>query len=136
MVENDPDMHVDRLASALLRFPSGQATFSCAGQLVSYQRMQMYGTTGRIEAEIPFNAPSDRESRIFLDDGSQLGGTAARPITFPTVDQYRLQGERFADAVYGVGVVPVSIEDAIKNMAVLDALFRSAESGKWERPES
>jgi predicted dehydrogenase len=136
MVENDPDMHVDRLASALLRFPSGQATFSCAGQLVSYQRMQIYGTTGRIEAEIPFNAHGDRASRIFLDDGSELGGAAAKPITFPAVDQYQLQGERFADAVYGVGTVPVSIEDAIKNMAVLDALFRSAKSGRWERPDA
>jgi hypothetical protein len=30
--------------------------------------------------------------------------------------------------------VPVSIEDAIENMAVIDAVFRSAETGQWERP--
>jgi predicted dehydrogenase len=32
--------------------------------------------------------------------------------------------------------VPVSLEDALKNMAVIDAIFRSAESGKWETPKA
>jgi predicted dehydrogenase len=134
MIERDPDMRIDRLASGLLRFPSGQASFTCAGQLVSHQRMQVFGTEGRIEIEIPFNAPADRECRIFVDDGSKFAGASAEVITFPAVDQYRLQGERFCEAVRGVGIVPVSLEDAIGNMSVLDALFRSAESGRWETP--
>jgi predicted dehydrogenase len=133
-VERDPEMHIDRLASGMLRFPSGHSTFTCAGQLVSHQRMQVYGTEGRIEVEIPFNAPPDRECRIFVDNGSTLDGSSAETITFPAVDQYRLQGDRFAEAVRGVGTVPVSLDDAIGNMAVLDALFRSAESGRWESP--
>jgi predicted dehydrogenase len=133
-VERDPDMHIDRLASGMMRFPSGHSTFTCAGQLVSHQRMQVYGTEGRIEVEIPFNAPPDRECRIFVDNGSTLDGSSAETITFPAVDQYRLQGDRFAEAVRGVGTVPVSLDDAIGNMAVLDALFRSAESGRWESP--
>ena len=133
-VDRDPDMQIDRLASGLLRFPSGQATFSCAGQLVSHQRMQVFGTEGRIEIEIPFNAPANHECRIFVDDGSKFGGASAETITLPAVDQYRLQGERFSEAVRGIGAVPVSLEDAISNMAVLDALFRSATSGRWEQP--
>ena len=60
-------------------------------------------------------------------------GRSAESITFPAVDQYRLQAERFSEAVRGVGVVPVSLEDAIGNMAVIDALFRSAETGTRER---
>jgi hypothetical protein len=28
------------------------------------------------------------------------------------------------------------VEDAVGNMAVIDAVFRSAESGRWERPWS
>ena len=64
-LERDPEMGIDRLGSALLRFPSGQASFTCAGQLVSHQRMQIFGTSGRIEVEIPFNAPADRACRVY-----------------------------------------------------------------------
>jgi predicted dehydrogenase len=137
LVERDPDMHVDRLTSGLLRFERGQATFSCATQLVPYQTMQIFGTTGRIAVEIPFNAPPRDECRIFVDDGSDLagGGGGIETITFPPVDQYGVQADRFSEAIRGVGSVPVSLEDAVGNMAVIDALFRSAESGRWERPE-
>jgi len=133
-IERDPDMGVDRLVSALLRFPSGQASFTCAGQLVPYQRVQIFGTTGRIEVEIPFNAPPDRACRIFLDDGRRLADESAEVIEFPVVDQYALQADRFSEAVRGMGDVAVPLEDAIANMAVIDAVFRAAESKRWEAP--
>lgn len=133
-IERDPDFGVDRLASALMRFPNGQATFACSGQLVPFQRMQIFGTRGRIDVEIPFNAPPDRECRVLVDDGSALGGSAAVPITFASVDQYTLQADQFSEAIRGEGSVPVSIDDAVANMAVIDALFRSADSGRWEAP--
>lgn len=133
-IERDPELNVDRLASALLRFPSGQATFTCAMQLVHYQSMQAFGTEGRIELAVPFSPDADHACRIIVDDGRALGAAGAETITLPAVDQYRLQGERFSEAVRGVGTVPVSLEDAIGNMAVIDALFKSAESGRWEEP--
>jgi predicted dehydrogenase len=134
LLERDPEFGTDRLVSALLRFPSGQAVFTVAGQLVSHQRMQVLGTRGRIDVEIPFNTPSDRPSRVFVDDGSDLSGSGIETLEFPAVDQYTLMADRFADAVRGAGPVPVPLEDAVPNMAVLDALFRSAETGRWERP--
>ena len=135
IVDRDPELGVDRVASALMRFPSGgQATFTCAMQLVHYQRMQLHGTQGRIELQIPFNAPNDRPTRIFVDDGRELGDRSAEAIDFPVVDQYTLQGDNFSAAIRGDGRVPVSVEDAIGNMAVIDAVFRSVESGRWEAP--
>lgn len=134
VLERDPEMGIDRLVSALLRFPSGQASFTCGGQLVPYQRMQLLGTQGRIEVEIPFNAPDDQPCRIFVDDGRDLVGGGIETIDFPAVDQYELQADRFSEAVRGLGRVPVPLEDSISNMAVLDALFRSAETGRWEKP--
>jgi predicted dehydrogenase len=135
LIDRDPELRVDRIASALMRFSSGrQATFTCAMQLAHYQRMQLHGTRGRIEVQIPFNAPNDRATRIFVDDGRELGDRSAEAIEFPIVDQYTLQGDNFSAAVRGEGSVPVSVEDAIGNMAVIDAIFRSAESGRWERP--
>ena len=136
LIDRDPDMQVDRLTSGLLRFERGQATFSCATQLVHYQAMQIFGTTGRIDVRIPFNPPPGDECRIFVDDGRDVEGSGIETITFPPVDQYALQADRFSEAVRGVGSVPVSLEDAMGNMAVIDALFRSAESCVWERPRS
>ena len=129
-IERDPDFDVDRLSSGMLRFPTGQASFTCGGQLVSYQRMQIFGTTARIEVEIPFNAPPDRACRVFIDDGRLLADESAEVIEFPIVDQYALQADCFSDAIRGVGPVPVSLEDAVANMEVIDRLFQSA--GRWE----
>ncbi|HTI65186.1 MAG TPA: Gfo/Idh/MocA family oxidoreductase [Gemmatimonadaceae bacterium] len=134
-IDRDPDFGVDRFVSALMRFPGGQATFACSGQLVPFQRMELFGARGRIQVEIPFNAPPDRPCRIFVDDGSALGGLAAKVIEFPVVDQYAVQADHFSDAIRGRGAVPVPIDDAVANMAVIDALFRSADSARWEIPE-
>jgi predicted dehydrogenase len=134
LIERDPQFKTDRLASAILEFSSGQATFTCSTQMVPYQRMHFLGTKGRIEVEIPFNAPPDHETRIFVDDGSDLFGASATPDSFPICDQYTIQGDIFSKAIRGQGEVPVPLEDAIANMAVIEAVFRSAESGRWEKP--
>jgi predicted dehydrogenase len=134
LIERDPEMKVDRLASVILDFPSGQAIFSCSTQLVPYQRMNLFGTKGRIEIEIPFNAPNDRPCRIFIDDGGDLTGKTISTETFPISDQYTIQGDLFSRAIREGLEVPVPVSDAIKNMAVIEAAFRSAASGKWEHP--
>jgi predicted dehydrogenase len=134
VIDRDPELGVDRIASALLHFPSGQATLTCGMQLVPYQRMQIHGTTGRIEVQIPFNAPPDRPMRIFVDDGREFADASAVPLDFPPVDQYTVQGDRFSAAVRGEGPVPVDVEDAIANMAVIDAIVRSEKSERWETP--
>ena len=133
LIDRDPELGVDRLTSAMLQFPNGQAAFTCASQLVHHQRMQVFGERGRIEVEIPFNAPPDAPARIFLDDGSRLGGASAVPIEFPAIDQYTVQADRFSEAVRGIGSVPVSLETAVGNMVVIDALFRSAAESRWVR---
>src|SRR5678815_2090321 len=96
-----------------------------------YQRVHLFGERGRIEVEIPFNAPPDKPCRIFVDDGSKLGGASAEAMVIPAVDQFRLQADRFSEAVRGVGSLPVSLETSIGNMEVIDALFRSAVVRGW-----
>jgi predicted dehydrogenase len=133
-IERDPKMRTDRMASGILDFPAGQSIFTCSTQLVPYQRIHFLGTQGRIEIEIPFNAPNDRPTRMFIDGGGDLSGSTITTETFPVCDQYTLQGDAFSRAILDNGDVPVSIEDGIGNMATIDALFRSAESGQWEVP--
>jgi predicted dehydrogenase len=124
ILEYDPDFKVDRLASAILDFPSGQSIFTCSTQLAYYQRTQIFGVTGRIEIEIPFNPPNDRPTRILVDDA---------PVKLPACDQYTIQGDLFSRAILDNTEVPVPLENSLANMTVLDALFRSARSGKWEQ---
>jgi predicted dehydrogenase len=133
LVDRDPEMGTDRLSSALLDFGSGHALFTCSTQLVPFQRFQVLGTKARIEIEIPFNIPPDRPSRIFIDDGSQLAGLSARLEEFPTCDQYTTQGDAFSQAIQENGEVPVSLEDALGNMRVIEAVLRAGGSGRWER---
>ena len=133
LIERDPEFGTDRLTSGLLDFGGAHLTFTCSTQAVPYQRVNALGTKGRIEIAIPFNAPADRPCRIFLDDGSILGGGAAEETTFPIVDQYHLQSEAFSKAVRTGSGVENGPEIAHGNMRVIDALFRSAESGGWEK---
>ena len=132
LIDRDPQLGTDRLTSALLDFPAGHAIFTCSTQLVPFQRVHFYGTKGRIEIEIPYNAPPDRPTRIIIDDGSDLFGSGISTETFPIVDQYTLQGDAFSRAILEGTPVPVSLEEGIANMAVIDAIFRSAQTSNWQ----
>ena len=135
LLERDPKFGSDRLASALLDFAGGHATFTCSTQMIPHQRVNFLGSRGRIEIEIPFNAPIDRLTRIFIDATGDLNGSGIREEAFPIGDQYTLQGDAFAKAALDGGEVPVPLEDSIGNMAAIEAIFRSAESGRWETPQ-
>lgn len=128
-IERDPEFGTDRLTSAMMEFPGGaQASFTVGTQLVPYQKMHLMGTTGRVEIEIPFNAPPDAETKIQI-----CAGDESRVEKFPACDQYTLQGDAFAKAILGEGVVAVPIENSIANMAVIDAILRAATTGEWEQ---
>jgi predicted dehydrogenase len=133
LIDHDPKLGTDRLTSGLLAFPGGrQLAFTCSTQLVPYQRVQILGTKGRVEVQIPFNAPADSATTLFVDDGSDLAGGTILRETVPACDQYTLQGDAFSRAVLGEETLPYGPEDALVNMRIIHALFRSAESGKLE----
>ena len=134
VVERDPEFGTDRLTSALLEFPRGQSVFTCSTQLVPYQRTQVLGTRGRIEVEIPVNAPPDRPCRIFFDDGRDALGTGVESRSFAVCDQYTLQADEMSRADSGRRTAPDPLEDSVANMMVIDALMKSAQSGRWETP--
>jgi predicted dehydrogenase len=137
VLDRDPSFKTDRLTSAILDFGDGQSVFTCSTQMVPYQVVQIFGTKGRIEMEIPFNAVPGEAMRIRVDDGSKLGGGNARIEAAAACDQYTLQADEFSLAISGGrSDVPVTLEDAARNMAVIDAIVRSAESGRWETPET
>jgi predicted dehydrogenase len=132
LIENDPEMHTDRLTSAMLHFPGGHSVFTCSTQLVPYQRIHFVGTRGRIEIEIPFNAPTASPTRLFIDSSGDLSGGGITTETFPVCDQYTAQGDAFSKAILDGTEIPVPLEEGIGNMRVIEAVFNSARSGQWE----
>ncbi len=126
IVEYDPKFKVDRLASGILDFGRGTATFTCSTQLISYQRVNIFGSDGRIEIEIPFNAPPDRPCKMWHQYEAKT-----EEIELEVCDQYTIQGDLFSQAILNDTAVPTPLEDALANMKVIEALFQSGRSGSW-----
>jgi predicted dehydrogenase len=125
-VEYDPVMKVDRLASGMLDFGRGTSTFTCATQLVPYQRVNIFGTEGRVEIEIPFNAPPDRPCKMWHQRGDEI-----EEIQLDICDQYTIQGDLFSQAVLNDSPVPTPLEDAVANMKVIEAIIESSKRRTW-----
>lgn len=135
LIERDPTFSTDRLASAILDFGGGRrCDFTVSTQVTAYQRLHAVGTKARMEVEIPFNAPAGVETKVFIDEGKAPGDGHRRTHVIPAVDQYSEQCDAFARVVLGEAELPYGIEDAIQMMRILDALFRSGDSGRWESP--
>lgn len=135
LMERDPVFRTDRLTSGLLAFSQGrQLAFTCSTQLALTQKITVLGTCGHLEIPIPFNAPADQPTVLVLDDGRDLAGGGREEILIEPADQYRDQADAFAQAVLSGTPLVAGLEDAIANMKAIDALFRSAVSGRWEEP--
>jgi predicted dehydrogenase len=135
LIHEDPATQTDILTSGLLEFVAGHAAFTCGTRMTPFQRIQIVGARGRIEVQIPVNTPPDRSCRIVVDDGSDLFGDSEQVIELEVCDQYTIQADLFARSIREDTQPPVSLEESIRNMAVIDAIFRSAKSGRWETPE-
>jgi predicted dehydrogenase len=133
LVARDPQLRIDRLTSGLLDFGGGrQLSFTVSTQCRSHQRLTLLGTNGRIEVAIPFNAPQGGTSEIRIDDSGKLGGSGGIVETVAVADQYQLMAEAFSRTVRGKDAPFWGVDDAISQMAVIDALWRSERSGAWE----
>lgn len=133
LIDRDPATGVDRLASAILDFGEGRRTeFTVSTQLTPLQRVDIVGTRKRFEITIPFNAPQAEAVTVYTDDGSKLGDASAVAETIAPVDQYAEEIDAFSAAIRGEITLPYGPADAVQNMKIIDALFRSEKSGAWE----
>ena len=126
LTDTDPRFGTDRITTALLDFGRRTSSFTCSTQLQPYQRVHILGTEGRIEIEIPFNAPPDRPCRLWHQRGAHID-----EIALEVCDQYTIEGDALSRAILDDTPVPTPLEDAVANMRALDAVFASARSGSW-----
>jgi predicted dehydrogenase len=124
---------VDVLTSGMVSFQGGgQLTFMVSSQLRRGQGVQVHGDGGVLEIESPFNPSPERPSRLILDDNRDLFGAGVTVEEVPGANQFLLQADAFATAIRTGEPFPYPVEDAVLNMRVIDAIFRSGESGRWE----
>ena len=128
-IELDPEFKTDRICSGILDFDQGTSTFTCSTQLVPYQRVNIFGSKGRIEIEIPFNAPPDKPCRMLYQYQDKI-----KEIDLKICNQYTIQGDLFSLAVIKDKKVPTPLEDAVANMKVLEAIVQSADKENWCMP--
>jgi predicted dehydrogenase len=126
ILEFDPNFKTDRIASGILDFGRGTSTFTCSTQLAPYQRVNILGAEGRIEIEIPFNAPPDRPCKMWHQFKDKT-----EEVEFEVCDQYTIEGDLFSLAVINDTPVPTPLEDAVANMKVIEAVFESGRSERW-----
>ena len=88
--------------------------------------MHIVGTKGKIEIEIPFNAPPEKPCKIWLQTES-----GNKEILFDICDQYTIQGDLFSQAILENRPVPTPLEDAVNNMNVIEAVIESGKKGEW-----
>jgi predicted dehydrogenase len=135
--EKDPDFGTDRLTSGILEFPTGHATFIVSMQAGpttggTHQHLGVIGERGWIRADFPYSHAITSDCHLYIGDTGSIGFHHKRMLTFPPVNQYQLQAERFSKLVRGEKAPQFPIELAVANMRVLDALRRSRESRTWE----
>jgi predicted dehydrogenase len=127
VITRDPTTGVDVVASGILEFETGVATFTCSTRVEDDQRVDIYGTEGRVSVGIPFNIPPDRPTQVFVTSG---GDPPVAPntevLTFETADPYTVETELFAAAILDRQPVPVPPEDAVANLRVLERIFAAA----------
>jgi len=122
----DPTFGTDRLTTAILDFGDAIGSFTSATQIGRHQHVDIGGSDGTIEIEIPFNPPIDRRCTIVLRRGDRV-----EPIALERANQYERQFAAFSCAVLADQPVPTPLADAVANMQVIDAIRESAASNRW-----
>lgn len=116
---------IDDTLTGLLEFPNGiLAQIECSIESYERTRAEIVGTRGAILLESPWNPGDDQARFILRTEGRQ------EQIATPGANRYRLEVEDFARAVMTGGAPRWPAQDAIGNMAAIDALLASAATGK------
>ena len=123
-VDFDPVMKIDRLASAVLEFENGTATFTCSTQIPFQQKAVISGAKGKIELSVPFTPAPDERPKVTLKTDNEI-----RDLQYDAYNQYTLQGDLFSKAILENSSVYTPLDDAMANMKVIDAVFESARTG-------
>ena len=130
-LKRDPEFGTDIVSTATLDYGDVVVNFVCSTQMVDCQRFSIFGTKGRLDIQIPFNAPANEVTRLYLDDGRTRDGASIKKVEIEACNQYGLQAAEFGKYIREDIDPPFPLEDSYKNALVIDALFQSDSEQKW-----
>jgi len=126
-IRTDPTMGIDIVTAAILRLGDGTASFVCSTRMEPDQRVDIYGTEGRLTVEIPFNIPPERPTRIIeVRGGTPPVDPGIKVHEIATADPYTVQVDAFSHALRTNSPVPVDPRDAVANLEVIEMIFADA----------
>jgi xylose dehydrogenase (NAD/NADP) len=113
----------DWIFTGTMRFPGNVlASFDCGTALVDRDELEAIGSEGSLFLDDPWHCV---KPVIELRRGGEVERIEIEPY-----DSYRLELEDLSDAIRGAGEPLLGREDALGQARALEALHRSAESGR------
>ena len=107
----------------VMRFPNDVvAVFDASFTLPKRQRLEAVGEEGTLVIEAPWR--SDWGGRVLVND---------EPVAVPAANPYELELTNLAAAIAGDAEQLLGRDDAVAQARVIEALYRSAESGEAVR---
>ena len=128
----DDRFGTDADTTAIVDFGKGRTlSFHVSTHSARNQSVRLIGEKGHLSVQIPYNTPETENVSISLDCSDDLTGASAEHIMVPAADHYAAEADAFALSVLEGLPVPYGIDDALANMAALDAAQLSAKEGRW-----
>jgi len=137
-IDRDPNFRIDRLSTALLDYGDSHASFTVASQAgpsawATHQQFSVVGSNGWLRCDFPYAHGRPSPCHVFVGDDTSHGAVATHTYDFEPVNQYTLQVERFSRYLRGELVPSWPIEDALLTLRIIEALFESAKTGRWQK---
>ena len=122
----DPEKGIDLTGMVQMKMGNGvHASFDCSFDMVSRNEYEVIGTKGSLK--VPFAFRPDNNGHIGTVVIQQGGSTREEKMAG---DIYRLEIEHFSNAVLTDSAPIITADSTIENMRVIDACYRSLETGK------
>lgn len=123
-----PEYGVDTFLASVIQFQGGcTAMLACGMDIPPRCVLEVTGTRGRVEVLHMFN--EDAGVRLTIDGKEEVR-------SFSAPNRFKVQIEHFADCVLNEKPLEFPPPDAIRNVAFIEALKRSADSGAPVRVEA
>jgi predicted dehydrogenase len=135
-IDRDPNWKIDRLSTAVLDYGDAHASFTVGTQSgpsawATHQQFSILGSNGWLRCDFPYAHGRPTTCHVYVGDHTSHGAVATMTYAFDPANHYTLQVERFSRYVRGDEVPSWPIEDALRTLAIIEALFASAKGGSW-----
>jgi predicted dehydrogenase len=130
-IKYDSGFGVDVYVKGMMKFNHGLASFSAGTKASPHEEVRIIGTKGMLTINHPFYGVPTMESNTTIHLCPNYGEKISFEIEGE--NQYMKMVDHFAESILNETPPKITLQNSINNMKVIDAIFASDKSGKWER---